>query len=93
MADVLQASLHAKPLRRYVSACATLNTHNTGYAGNETTAGKRMLTGLKGAVDVADSVLAPDHANDQRSIQRSPSLSQFEPICAGSASFSDVAKT
>ena len=92
MADVLQAPLHAKPLRRYVSAGATLNTH-TGYAGNETTAGKRMLTGLKGAVDAADSVLAPDHANDQRSIQRSPSLSQFEPICAGSASFSDVAKT
>ena len=32
-------------------------------------------------------------ANDQRSIQRSPSLSQAEPICAGRASFSDVAKT
>ena len=39
------------------------------------------------------SVPGADHANDQRSIQRSPSLSQFEPICAGRASFSDVAKT
>ena len=32
-------------------------------------------------------------ANDQRSIQRSPSLSQAEPICSGRASLSDVAKT
>ena len=35
----------------------------------------------------------PDQANDQRSIQRSPSRSQFEPICSGVATLSDVAKT
>ena len=39
------------------------------------------------------SVPGADHANDQRSIQRSPSRSQFEAICFGRASFSDVAKT
>ena len=42
------------PYDRYVSACAMLNTRNTGYAGNETAVMKRTLTGLKGAVDVAD---------------------------------------
>ena len=35
----------------------------------------------------------PDQANDQRSIQRSPSRSQFEAIWSDVATFSDVAKT
>ena len=34
-----------------------------------------------------------DQANDQRSIQRSPSRSQFEAIWSDVATFSDVAKT
>ena len=34
-----------------------------------------------------------DQANDQRSIQRSPSRSQFEAIWPGVATFSDVANT
>ena len=42
------------PYDRFVSACAMLNTRNTGYAGNETAVMKRMLTGLKGAVNAAD---------------------------------------
>ena len=39
------------------------------------------------------SVPGADHANDQRSIQRSPSTSQFEAIWSDRASLSDVAKT
>ena len=42
------------PCDRFVSACAMLNTRNTGYAGNETAVMKRTLTGLKGAVSAAD---------------------------------------
>ena len=42
------------PHDRYVSACAMLNTRNTGYAGNEMAVMKRTLAGLKGAVNAAD---------------------------------------
>ena len=42
------------PCDRYVSACAMLNRHNAGYAGNETAVMKRTLAGLAGAVDAAD---------------------------------------
>ena len=42
------------PYDRYVSACAFMNTHNAGYAGNETAVMKRTLSSLQGAVDRVD---------------------------------------
>ena len=44
-------------------------------------------------VNTHDAVTDADQANDQRSIQRSPSVSQFDAIFSGSASLSEVAKT